>query len=195
MKILGLTGTTGAGKGEVARVFASLGAVVCDADEIYHRLLSENGEMCRELTAEFGDISTCGKIDRKKLATIVFSDAESLSRLNEITHRYVLCEIDRILSSAEKEGVKVGVIDAPMLYESGADKMCQTVIGVVAPLELRLKRIMERDGLTKSEAEKRISSQKSDEWFYEKCDIIIVNDKDRESLTLTAKAVYEKTGG
>ncbi len=191
MKILGLTGTTGAGKGEVSRVFASLGAFVCDADEIYHRLLNESGEMCEEITAEFGDISRCGKIDRRKLAEKVFDDKSRLSRLNEITHRYVLSEVDRLLSDAEKKGVKVGVIDAPMLYESGADKKCSAVIGVVAPKDLRLNRIMERDGLTENEALARINAQNSDEWFYEKCDIIIVNEKDRESLTQKAKDIYK----
>ena len=125
MVIIGLTGTTGAGKGEVGRMFADCGACVCDTDRIYHRLLAESEALKRELTDTFGEITDdAGNIDRKKLAPIVFADKEKLSALNRITHRYVLAETDRILAEAAAQGVTVGVIDAPMLFESGADKKC-----------------------------------------------------------------------
>jgi len=193
MIVIGLTGTTGAGKGEVGRVFASLGACVCDTDRIYHTLLAECDALKRELCNTFGAITDeLGNIDRKKLAPIVFSDKAKLSTLNHITHRYVLAETDRILADAAAQGVTVGVIDAPMLYESGADKKCSAVVGVIAPAETRLARIMARDGLTEAAARSRIANQKSDAWFEETCDYTISNDSDIDTLRTKAKEVLEK---
>jgi len=183
MIIIGLTGTTGAGKGEVGRMFAALGACVCDTDRIYHRLLAESEALKRELTDAFGNITDdAGNIDRKKLAPIVFADREKLSTLNRITHRYVLAETDRILAEADAQGVTVGVIDAPMLFESGADKKCDVVVGVTAPAHIRLARIMARDGLSEEAANNRIANQHTDAWFAQNCDKILVNDADVETL-------------
>lgn len=193
MKIIGLTGTTGAGKGEVGHIFASLGAVICDTDAIYHRLLAESESLRRELVDAFGDITDAnGNVDRKKLAPIVFADPEKLAALNRITHRYVLEETSRILADAAENGVKVGVIDAPMLFESGADKMCDTVVGVTAPADVRLVRIMARDGISEEAARKRIENQHTDAWFRETCGKIIVNDTDTEALRQNAERVYKE---
>ena len=191
MTIIGLTGTTGAGKGEVGRVFAECGACVCDTDRIYHRLLAESGDLKLELTDAFGDIADAsGTIDRRKLAPIVFSDPEKLLTLNRITHRFVLAETDRILADAAAKGVTVGVIDAPMLFESGADKSCDVVVGVIAPMEIRLARIMARDGIPEDAARKRIANQHPDAWFEAHCGKCIVNDTDTETLREKAKEIF-----
>ena len=190
MTVVGLTGTTGAGKGEVGRVFASLGAYVADTDQIYHRLLQENDALKRELCEAFGDILEQGEISRRKLAGIVFADAEKLEQLNAITHRYVLQETKRLLAQAQRAGVEIGVIDAPLLYESGADRQCQVVIGVVAPAEVRMKRIMQRDGISKEAAQRRMENQKSDAWFRERCGKILENDSTTEDLHHKAEELF-----
>ncbi len=191
MILIGLTGTTGAGKGEVGRIFQSLGACVIDTDRIYHRLLQEDASLRSALTDAFCDVTDKnGMIDRKKLAPIVFSSPEKLKRLNTITHRYVLGETDRLLAEAEQNGVTVGVIDAPQLFESGADKKCDHVVGVIAPVTLRKARIMARDGLTAAAADARIGGQKSDDWFRTHCTHIIVNDADPDTLRETAATLY-----
>jgi len=196
MVIIGLTGTTGAGKGEVGRIFASLGACVADTDAIYHRLLAEDKALRRELIETFGDITDeSGAIDRRKLAPIVFSDKEKLHTLNTITHRYVLEETDRILAKADEDGCKAGVIDAPLLYESGADKKCSAVVGVIAPVEARCNRIMTRDGLSREAAQTRIANQKPDAWFVEHCDKIIRNNTTIEALRTQAQMVFEELIG
>ncbi len=193
MIILGLTGTTGAGKGEVGRVFSSLGAVVADTDAIYHDLLKGNENLRQALISEFGDVTDeQGFIDRRKLASLVFSNKAYLDRLNEISHKFVLAEVSAFFSRAEKNGAKVGVIDAPLLFESGANESCSAVVGVIAPAHVRLERIMKRDGLTKEAALERISSQHEDEWFSDHCDIVIVNDGPKDNLRLAAQKAYEK---
>ena len=176
MKIIGITGPTGAGKTTALRALAQLGVWIIDADEVYHRLLEESVPLQMALTARFGELQDeRGKIDRKKLGIVVFGDPEALAALNAITHRFIGEEIDRQLSAARAEGRSAAAIDAIALIESGLGERCDTVVGVIAPAELRVRRIMDREGIPEVYARKRVAAQKGEDFFRANCGYLLEN--------------------
>jgi len=173
MYIIGITGGSGAGKSSALRALKSLGALTLDCDAIYHKLLAENVELRVELEARFNGVLSCGEIDRKRLGSIVFSDPSALLDLNAITHKYVSDSIAESIADWEAKGGKVVAIDAIALIESGRADRCDVVIGVAAPRETRILRIINRDKITREQAELRISAQKPDSFFRESCDYML----------------------
>ena len=121
-----------------------------------------------------------GSVDRRCLSSIVFSgDTEEEGRLqllNRITHRYVLESCRAWLAEQEKSGRRAAVIDAPLLIEAGLHRSCDHVIAVLAPRNVRLERVMVRDGISRDRAEARVSAQKSDEFYCDHADFVFVND-------------------
>lgn len=182
MLVIGLTGPSGSGKGVVGRFFEERGIPVLDTDAVYHALIDRPSACTQELKENFGDtiLTADGGVDRKKLAALVFGESngqkERLLLLNRITHRYVLDTCRHWLKAKKEEGKRGAVIDAPLLYESGFDKECDRVIAVLASRESRLARIMLRDGLTVTDAERRLASQPMDDFYTDKADFIIQND-------------------
>ena len=177
MKILGITGPTGAGKTTALNVLTSLGACILDADAVYHDLLEQSRALREALTGRFGDIcDETGKIDRKKLGGVVFTDPAALADLNGITHRFMEAELDRRLREAEQEGRPAAAIDAIALLESGFGAKCDATVAVVAPAELRVRRIMAREGISEDYAWARVRAQRPDQFFAEGCAHILYND-------------------
>lgn len=190
MKIIGITGPTGAGKTTALGALRELGAWMIDADEVYHRLLEESAPLREALTARFGDIQDkSGKIDRKKLGNVVFEDPAALSDLNAITHRFIGEEIDRQLSAARAEGRSAAAIDAIALIESGLGDRCDTVVGVIAPAELRVRRIMAREGIPEDYAWKRVNAQQGEEFFRTHCDYLLENTEHDTPEAFRARAL------
>ena len=184
---IGLTGPTGAGKGSLSRIFEKHGITCHDTDKV-SRLVCAPGKPCTlKLAEEFGCdlIDSNGVLDRKALASRVFGAPdrdERLKKLNTITHKYILAYADDWLCEKEKSGFAAAVVDAPVLFESGYDKKCDYVIGVLAGKATRIKRVTERDNIGNEEAEKRISAQKDDEFFIKSCSLIIYNDGSEDEL-------------
>ena len=179
MKIIGITGPTGAGKTTALNALTSLGACVIDADAVYHRLLEESAPLREALISRFGDIrDASGKIDRKKLGNVGFADPAALADLNAITHRFVGETIDRLLRGAAESGAPAAAIDAIALVESGLGERCDAVVGVIAPAELRVRRIMAREGISEEYARKRVSAQKGEDFFRENCGYVLENTED-----------------
>ncbi len=176
MKIIGITGGSGGGKTSALNALESLGARVIDCDAAYHELLLKNADMLRELDARFEGVVTDGVLDRKALGQIVFNDSRALEELNEITHRYVGEEVNRRLKQWEQKGGSIAAIDAIALIESGRSKLCDIVVGVTAPFETRIKRIMERDGISGEYARLRIGAQQPDSFYYDNCDYVLISD-------------------
>lgn len=176
MTIIGITGGSGGGKTSALRALDSLGALVIDCDALYHELLAQNIDMIGEIAARFEGVVTDGAVDRKALGRIAFKDAEALIELNEITHKYVSAEVDRRLKEWESQGGTLAAVDAIALIESGLGGKCDILVGVTAPIEIRVKRIMERDGLSEEYAKMRIGAQKPDSFFYEHCDYVLASD-------------------
>lgn len=173
---VGLTGTSGAGKGYLCSFLEIKDNVlIIDTDALYHGMISYSSDCTVAISEEFGSVvlNDNGGIDRKKLASIVFSDKEALRMLNSISHYQILCECEKIISSSDKD---ICIIDAPQLFESGFNNSCDVTVAVVASKELRIDRIMKRDRISLEDALKRINNQHSDDWFRLNADIIIENE-------------------
>lgn len=181
-KMIGLTGPSGAGKTEVARLLKNQGFLVLDADAIYKtRVLPDPGYKS-ELVGLFseGILNGAGEIDTKSLGNIVFSDPEKLALLNRAAHKRVWDEIQRIMGFYP--GESAFVLDAPQLFESGISEGCCFILSVLAPEKIRVERIMRRDGISEAAAKKRLSSQLSEEYFLRHSDEVVINDGDFDKL-------------
>ena len=182
LTLIGLTGGSGGGKTTALRVLESLGALVIDADKVYHELTRTSVEMREELTARFGAVYDGAALDRKKLGALVFSDGAALADLNAITHKFVHAEIDRLLTEHAKRGGTLAAIDAIALLEGPYAKKTICNVAVTAPREDRIRRLTARDGIGEDAARARLAAQKSDAYFEENCDAVLRNERDRETF-------------
>ena len=190
MKIIGITGGSGAGKSVVSVIWEKMGARVIDADRVYHRLLKESRPLREELFSRFPAAEREGGVDRAALRSVVFSDESALRDLNGITHKYVLEEIHRLLDIAREERAGLVALEALYLLENELAGVCDVIVGVVAEEEVRAKRIAERDGLDESAARSRLSSQKSSGYYRSRCDVIIENSGSPEDLDAEARRMF-----
>ena len=161
MKIIGLTGGIASGKSTVAQHLEKLGAVIVDADAISRALSQPGGSMYNAIMHTFGAEYRAenGQLDRKKLGACVFADPAQLAKLNAISHPLIRAEIGRPIAQARAGGTPAGIIDAPVLLESGMQDMVQEVWLAVLPVEEQISRVMVRDGATKEAAQARIAAQ------------------------------------
>ena len=182
MKILGLTGQSGAGKGVVASLFAQHGIPAVDADAVYHELLIPPSPCLDELRAEFSDaiLNADGTLNRPALSALVFAPTEEskarLRRLNEITHRYVIEKTVAMLEEYEKSGCRAAIIDAPLLIEAGLHRKCDHVIAVLADRKVRVARLLERDRLSVEQISARLDAQRDASFYMEHADMLIYNN-------------------
>ncbi len=183
MKIIGVTGSSGAGKTKVCEYLEKkYKCEVIDADQIARELSKKGSMYLNSIIDNFGEdiVYKNGALNRKKLANIIYQDNEKREKLNQCTFDYIIKEIkEQINSSIEKELI---VIDAPLLYESGLDSICDTVIAIIGNKEEQIERICKRDGITEKTASKRIEIQNDNEFFIERADIIIDNTGTIEEL-------------
>lgn len=177
MKIIGLTGLTGAGKSTVARKLMAYGCYHIDADKVAREVINNNEDVKNKLRERFGDdvINEDGTTNRPLLASRAFADTESTNALNEITHPAVTDEIKSIIKDMEEIGYRGVILDAIALFESGEDALCDFTVTVIAPKEIRLKRIMERDNITEEKALERINAQKDESFFTSRADFVLWN--------------------
>lgn len=185
MKIIGLTGPSGSGKGTVAKILEQYNIPTVDTDLVYRKILNPPSKCLEELKLNFGnDIMNPDKtLDRTKLASIVFSDPQKLKLLNSITHKYILERTSKRISYRRNRGYTAITIDAPALFESGFDSKCDFVITVTANRDIRISRIMSRDNIGRDAAEKRINAQPTIEFYTSKSKYTIENNGDISSLT------------
>lgn len=168
--LFGITGASGAGKSYVSDMLRKKGFHIIDADKVGHNIIKSGGKAYYNIIDTFGDILLDNKeIDRRKLGRIVFSDKDKLEMLNKITHPQI-CE--QIYKEAERYDI-CGV-DGALLIECGI--VCRPMIAVIADDDVRIKRIVQRDGIGRDDAVKRINSQKSNDFYKKECDYTIVNN-------------------
>ena len=178
-KIIGLTGGIGSGKTTIANEFLSLGIPVYIADDEARKLM-QSAKVIDAIRSVFGDaIFENDILNREKLAGIVFSDPEKLEKLNAIVHPAVKKHFDEWLLN-HKDAPFV-IYEAAILFESGGYKKCDLIISVVAPLETRIQRVMDRDKTTREQVLKRINMQWNDEKRISKSDFVIKNTNMEET--------------
>ena len=179
MLILGLTGKTGAGKSTVAAYLNKKGSFIIDGDKVAREIVLPSSSALSELAEAFGEdiILSDGSLDRKALAARAFSSREKTELLNSITHPHIKRRFQELLAEGEREGFAVAVIDAAALLESDCRELCEKIIVVHADEELRLQRILARDGISREQAMTRIKGQRDDNYYFRQADIIIYNNE------------------
>ena len=172
MMILGITGGTGCGKTTLLNCIQDQGGLVLDCDAIYHALLQTDVQMLDAINRRFPGVIEGGTLNRKKLGATVFADEAALADLNSITHTAVKQEVLRRLEAAPK----LAAIDAIGLFEGRLAELCHVTVAVTAPEEMRVQRLIQRDGISEDYARARIRAQHKESWFRERCDYVLVND-------------------
>ena len=197
MKILGLTGPSGAGKTLFSFFLISKGHPCINADELYHSMLVPPSAMLDAIRREFGDsfFNEDGELDRKALGRHVFSSNKNLELLNATVLPLVAEKMQQIAAHYEKSGAKLLIIDAPTLFEAGYDKSCDITVSIIAPTQVRVKRIAERDKISEEDALLRIKAQKDDSFYYRHSDRVIVNDFDENALKQKANDLLRELIG
>lgn len=167
--VIGLTGPIGAGKSTVASFLRENGCAVVDADQL-SRAAALNPECLAKLKEAFGaDITgKDGALDRRLLAQRAFATHENAERLNAITHPVILVEAEKRIAEAEKGGAKAVVLEAILLFESGADRLCDVCVAVTAPDSVRLRRVKKRDGISEDAARARMNNQHEAAYYTER---------------------------
>lgn len=189
--VIGITGGTGAGKTSALRALEGLGGRVLDCDAIYRELVATNEELRHELVETFGNVFTQeGALDRRKLGDLVFGSPDRMEKLNAIVFHYMR---PLLLRRMKDEPALLYGVDAINLLEGGVGSICDRTVAVTSPLELRVRRIMARDGIDEQYARRRINAQKNDDYFREKCDCILENAAPTaETFEAEAKIFFEK---
>ncbi len=194
MKILGLTGPSGAGKTFLSEYFCSRGVPVIDADKVYHELLVPPSECLDAIERAFGPsvLFPTGELDRAALGSLVFSDAQKLELLNKTVLSIVLKKIREILACLERDGHKTALVDAPTLIESGFERECDTVICVLSDRDARIERIMKRDNISYEAAERRVNAQKDNDFYASHSHFVIYNNGDTDALEASVRELALK---
>ena len=170
--IIGITGGTGCGKTTLLNLIADQGGLILDCDAIYHELLLTDRNMLQAIETRFPGVVEEGRLNRQKLGAIVFADKAALEDLNRITHAAVKAEVLRRLANAPE----LAAIDAIGLFEGGLAPLCDVTVAITAPEQMRVQRLVLRDGISEDYAISRIRAQHDENWFGERCDFMLVND-------------------
>ena len=195
MRVIGLTGGTGSGKATVCAYLKKRGCCIIDADEIARQLTSPGGEALDPIREKFGDsvFYDDGTLDRKKLGNIVFKDEEKLKILEEITTKIVIRKItDKIHQMKESGYEGIVILDAPLLFEFGMEGLADENWLVICDRERRIKRLENRDGLSRREITDRMANQLSDEKKMDMADQSIDNSGSIDDLYCKIDQLIER---
>lgn len=197
MRVLGLTGGIGTGKSAVARCFREEGIPVVDADGISRDILEPGRDAYRRVVRRFGTkiLRTDGSIDRSRLGELVFADPAARSDLETITHPAILEGIVRALRTLEREGHRIAIVEAALIHEKARGDLFEAVIGVRCDPSRQVERIMERDGISREQAQSRIRAQMDPEQKARASDYRIDNSGDFESTRRQVVALIRTLRG
>lgn len=190
---VGLTGSIAVGKSFVASVFAELGCHVLDADVTAREVVEPGSEGLSAVTVAFGNsvLLPDGGLDRGRLGEIVFADAEKRSLLNSLLHPFIIARQDEILREWEKQDPEgIGIIDAALMIESGGYKRFDKIVVVHCDPETQIRRVMERNKLSREAAEQRINAQMSQEEKKQFADFLIDTSNGFEETRRRTEEVY-----
>jgi dephospho-CoA kinase len=202
MKVIGLTGGIASGKSTVAQFLKELGAVIIDADSLWHEALKADSELRQRIVAAFGKeiLTPGGEIDRQKLGKIVFADPEALARLNGIMQPWMYQAVKTRIEDYRRRGVKVAVLELPLLVEvplsmkAGQPTLSDEVDEVwvtVAPEAVVLERLKDKSGISESESRARIRSQLPSKERLKHADVVIDTDCSLDDLKAKVKKLWQ----
>ena len=186
---VGLTGGIGSGKSTVAKIFEVLGIPVYYADDAAKHIMNTDEELKKDIIQQFGKESYINdQLNRPYIAALVFNDKEKLELLNSLTHPATIRDANRWM---EQQTSAYTIKEAALIFESGSAQHLDYVIGVYTPLPLRMKRIMDRDHITKEEVQQRMSRQIDEEIKMRLCDKVIINDE-QQLVTTQVLQIHEQ---
>lgn len=196
-KTLGVTGGIGSGKTTVCRMLEQLGARVFNADQEGKMLLVDDPTARKAIVDAFGEESYLpgGELNRRYLAEEVFNDEDKLRMINGIVHPRVFRRFIEARERAARDGVSLLVHEAALIYETGAEKHLDAVAVVDAGREIRIKRVMERDGVSRQDVLARMENQLPPEMLRERADFVIENEGDVDALLPRVEEVYRQMVG
>ena len=192
--IIGITGSSGAGKSTICELLEMWYDVkIINADKIARKLSRRGTSYIIEIISEFGKdiVDDYGELRRRKLAQIIYNDSEKRQKLNNCTFKYIIQEIEKEISKSNKSAL---VIDAPLLFESGLNKKCDKVVGVISDKELQIERIVARDNIDYDDAEKRLKAQQNNDFYIKNCDKIIENNNNFEHIKQEVEKMAKEFG-
>ena len=191
--IIGLTGQTGAGKSTVCAYLSSMPFCIIDCDKVAREVTEKGSPVLDKLAAAFGKdiILEDGSLDRALLASRAFETSEKTELLNGITHPAILDAVKAKIAFATCQNV---ILDAPTLFESGADKLCDRIIAVLCDENKRKDRIISRDNLSLEQAKKRLMRAKSNKFFTERADAVVYNDGTPDELYKNVEKALNQIG-
>ncbi len=192
--IFGITGGSGSGKTSASSILAEFGVQIIDTDVIAHKVTEKGTQCLRELEKCFGSgiILPDGSLDRKKLASVAFTDDTNKAMLNKITHKHIKeCVIEEI----EKSSSDIIAIDGAVIIGSNIEPLCEFIVSVIADRDIRLERIKKRDGISDKQAMERLNAQPDDDFYKDNSRYIIYNNGDSDELRKNVYAVYSEIKG
>lgn len=180
--IIGITGSSGAGKSTVCELLSKkYNMQIINADEVAKELSKKGTDYIKDIVSKFGKdiVDENGDLRRKKLGEIIYTNDSKREELNSCTFKYIKKEIFKKIEKMNQDNI---VIDAPLLFESELDKICDRIIGVISKKQLQIERIVSRDNIDYDHATMRLDAQQKDEFYIKKCDAIIENNHDIKQL-------------
>ena len=192
--IIGITGSSGAGKSTVCEILEAYYKVtIINADKVARKLSKRGTNYVIDIISKFGKsiVDENGELKRRKLAEIIYNAPKKREELNKCTFKYIKKEIERQIKKAQTDTI---IIDAPLLFESELNKICDKVIGVISNRELQIERIVARDDIDYEDAEKRLNAQQTNEFYMNKCDAIIENNNNLKSIKENVEKIAKTYG-
>jgi dephospho-CoA kinase len=173
MIVLGLTGSIGMGKSTTTAMFADLGALIWNADDAVHALYARGGAAVGPVGEAFPGVVIDGAVDRSRLAVALGRDGDAFRRLEAIVHPLVVKGRLEALAEAEARGVRLAVLDIPLLFETGGDAAVDAVVVVTAPVAIQAERVLARPGMTRERFEAILARQLPDAEKRRRADFVI----------------------
>ena len=194
MRIIGLTGGIASGKSTVSRILQSMGAVAIDADAIAHELAEPGAPLYEAYITHWGAgiLTPEGTLDRRKIGDIVFADEDERRWLDDVSHPLLCREVQRRLAALRTSDVQTVVLDAPLLFEAGWERLADETWVVVLPRDIQLRRLMARNHYTEEEALSRMESQLSQEEKMRRADVVIDNRGSEAQLEKKVQEAFRR---
>jgi len=182
--VIGVTGNSGSGKSEISKILSNkINAKIIDADKVVKELYTPGQEYYNKILELFGNkvLEKNNKLNRNKIAEIIYNNESEREKLNNLTYKYIVDEIKKRVKKEKNINI---IIDAPLLFESKLDEICDITVAVLAEKSLKINRICTRDNIEQKIAISRLAIQKEDSYYQKKADYIVTNNGKKDEINL-----------